>query len=175
MLYYKAACKLGLKVPAALDPQPMEGHVTAAQIAAEMGVDEFQSYFSFAIVRNPWDWQVSLYTFASKSTRHRQHQLVAGFADFNEYLRWRCREEVRFQKSYLYSTEGEQLVDFIGRYENLEADFQSICRRIGVEEELPVLNVSKTKPYQEYYTPETRELVRKIFAPDIETFHYTFE
>jgi hypothetical protein len=40
---------------------------------------------------------------------------------------------------------------------------------------LPYVNMSKEKPYQEYYTYETIELVRKIFAPDIEAFGYDFE
>lgn len=173
-LYYKAARRLGMKVPASLNPQPMAGHVPAAQVAAEMGIEKFKSYFSFAIVRNPWDWQVSLYSYMRKNPKHRQHKLGLEFIDFSEYIHWRCTEEVRFQKDFICDEGGAQLVSFVGHYETLAQDFKTICERIGIQAELPVLNVSKTRPYQEYYTPETIELVRKTFAPDIEWFGYGF-
>jgi hypothetical protein len=172
---YKASRQLDMRIPAVLDPQPMAGHVSAAQVAAEMGVEKFRSYFSFAIVRNPWDWQVSLYTFPQKQKRHRQHELISSFKNFDEYIRWRCAEAVRYQKDFVYDENGNRLVDFIGHYESLQQDFDTICESIGIQAQLPRLNVSKSKPYQDYYTPETKELVSRTFAADIELFGYEFE
>ena len=147
----------------------------ASEIAADMGRDEFDSYFSFAIVRNPWDWQVSLYTYAIGNSDHYQHEKVKNFGSFDRYIRWRCERAVRHQRDFVCAADGEQLVDFVGRYENLQNDFNSICKRIGVAAKLPTLNVSKTKNYREYYDRETRELVGDAFAPDIELFGYEFD
>lgn len=160
------------------DPQPIAPHARASQIADHLGLEIFRKFFSFAIVRNPWDWQVSLYTFMLKDTTHPQHDFIkamgGGNKGFETYIRWRCEHEAMFQCDFVRDSSGRQLVDFVGRFENIEADFAEICRRIGVSVALPRLNVSRSRAYQEYYTDETRELVRRTFAPDIEAFGYDF-
>lgn len=158
-----------------LTPQPYFKHAKASELAAKLGQEIFESYFSFAFVRNPWDWQVSLYAYILKDVGHFQHQRVKGFRDFDEFIRWRCREAKSYQKDFIFSASGEQLVDFVGRFERLEDDFQTICARLGVSARLPKLNVSNTKPYQEYYNKETIELVRRKFQGDIDAFGYEFE
>jgi hypothetical protein len=150
-------------------------HTKAPELINAIGRKTFDSYYSFAIVRNPWDWQVSLYHYMRTSEDHHQHEFAKSFANFDEYIRWRCAEEVRFQKDFIYSAEGELLVDFVGKFENIEDDFKTICSRIGVQALLPKLNVSNTKPYQEFYSEETRELVRSTFDADIKLFGYDFE
>jgi hypothetical protein len=149
-------------------------HLPASELIRRMGETKFDSYFSFAFVRNPWDWQVSLYSFMLKNKHHFQHKLVKGFRGFAEYIEWRCREEVRFQKDFVFSKDGRQLVDFIGRFETLEADFGHVCAQIGIKVTLPRLNESGHRPYQELYTPETQEMVRRAFEPDIKLFNYEF-
>ena len=71
--------------------------------------------------------------------------------------------------------DGNLLVDFIGRFERIDADFQTICSRLGIYSSLPKLNVSKINPYQQYYNEETKELVRRAFELDISFFGYEFE
>ena len=158
----------------ALDPRPYPDHITAPELVEQIGINEFKSYFSFAIVRNPWDWQVSLHEFARKTTIHHQHELTNGFDSFNEYIQWRCTENVRLQKDFTYSKDGQLLVDFIGKFETLETDFEKICSRIGITAALPKLNISNTKPWQNYYDEETKELIRQTFEPDIHLFEYDF-
>lgn len=113
-----------------------------------MGQAKFDSYFSFAFVRNPWDWQVSLYTFMLKNKNHYQHNLAKSFSGFTEYIEWRCREDVRFQRDFVFSKDGKQLVNFIGRFENLEKDFNYICSQIGISVILPKFNQSGHRPYE---------------------------
>jgi hypothetical protein len=174
-LIYKMCKKIRIPLPFALDPQPLPGHSTTSELIRVLGREKFDSYFSFAIVRNPWDWQVSLYSFVLRRPMHPQHDLTSRFKDFEEYLRWRCSEDVHFQKDFICAPDGSQLIDFIGRYENLDREFTAICEHIGIRASLPILNVSKTRPYQDYYTPETIDLVRQTFAPDIDMFGYDFE
>lgn len=165
--------KAGIPSPF-FEPRPLRRHATASQMIEVLGADEFESYFSFAIVRNPWDWQVSFYKYVLKKKKHHQHELIEKLGSFDEYIKWRCENEVRYQKDFIYSESDELLVDYVGRFENLESDFDRICSRIGISVSLPKLNVSNTSPYQGYYTDETRELVREVFASDIERFGYEF-
>lgn len=170
-------------------PQPVhDPHVTASEIIAKIGRETFDSCFSFGIVRNPWDWQVSLYRFALETVVDlppvmaylrglgSERRTYVPLGSFDEYIRWRCNQDVHLQKEFLFSEDGEQLVSFVGRYESLDADFRTICERIGIDATLPRMNESSRQmPYQEYYTPETIELVRRAFAPDVEQFGYEYE
>lgn len=150
-------------------------HITAQSLADQIGIDRFRSYFSFAIVRNPWDWQVSLYTYMLNDSQHFQHELIRSFKNFDEYITWRCTKDPNLQKDFVCNQDGEQLVNRIGRFEYLHEDFQTICARIGIATTLPHLNKSQRRPYQEYYNDKTKELVTQVFKPDIEMFQYEFE
>ena len=73
------------------------------------------------------------------------------------------------------SEDGELLVDFVGRFETIDSDFQKICSRLGILASLPKYNISNIAPYQQYYSEETKELVRSAFEVDISYFGYDFQ
>jgi len=157
----------------------LRGHQTASELIDVLGRQTFDSCFTFAVVRNPWDWQVSLYNFMQKKPTHIQHEAVKKIGSFDEYIRKRCLENCSFQRigtqrDFIYSESDELLVDFVGRFESLQADFESICSRIGVSATLPRLNVYNTRPYRQFYTAETREMVSQTFASDISLLGYEF-
>lgn len=109
-----------------------------------------------------------------KYKSHHQHALVKKLGSFDEYIRWRCDNDIKFQKDFIYSANNKQLVNFVGRFEQLTTDFDFICSKIGIKVDLPTLNVSNTTPFQNYYTDTTAELVQSKFRPDIELFNYKF-
>ena len=174
MAGHKLFKKAGISSPF-FDPQPFHGHITASEMIDSLGREKFNSFFSFAIIRNPWDWQVSLYNYMLKLETHHQHELVKKLGNFEEYIKWRCKNEVRYQKDFIYSENNNLLVNYVGRYEDLNNEFSKICSQIGISTFLPELNVSNKKPYQQFYNDETKELVRRAFEPDIKLFDYEFE
>ena len=69
---------------------------------------------------------------------------------------------------------GEVLVDFVGRFENLEADFHSVCERIRVPKlELEKYGATDHPPFAELYTADMEKTVGEHFAMDIERFGYS--
>jgi len=163
------------RVPSSWSAVRYNSHVGASELVADMGEANFKSYFSFAIVRNPWDWQVSLFSYMRRHFWHHQKKLVHGFGSFEEYIEWRCKHEVRLQKEFIYASDNKCLVSYVGRYENLKQDFDDICDMMNIEARLPHLNASAREPYKHFYTTRTQRLVREAFAPDIELFGYEFD
>ncbi|MGD2171856.1 MAG: aspartyl/asparaginyl beta-hydroxylase domain-containing protein [Gammaproteobacteria bacterium] len=72
----------------------------------------------------------------------------------------------------------------IGRFENLQQDFVSIMRELGVDEAdaiedsfeaMPRINASRHSHYSKYLDDELRDLIAAYDAPIIERFGYRFE
>ena len=142
----------------------------------------FDSLFKFAFVRNPWDLQVS-------SWHHLQRErpeFIQDITDFSSFIRWKLDPErpyqyhidtsIERQTDYLKDLEGTIIVDFIGKYENLQEDYEEACRRIGIKPPpLPHKRQAKDrKNYQKYYDEETAALIAEYFREDIETFGYNY-
>ena len=80
---------------------------------------------------------------------------------------------------FYFDRSGSMGLDFLIRYENLQDDFTSVCRRIGIPpSQLPSL---KTKSrlerhhYSTYYDDRTRDLVAKAYHRHVDHFGYRFE
>ena len=63
--------------------------------------------------------------------------------DFPQFIRWKLDPDrpyqyhvdtsIELQSDYLIDLRGRVIVDFLGRYERLQEDFDEVCRRIGLE------------------------------------------
>ncbi len=65
-------------------------------------------------------------------------------------------------------------MDFIGRMEKIESDWEIIARSISAPINLPHHNKSKHKDYRSYYGPEAIEVIRDLYSEDIDKFGYSF-
>ncbi len=130
---------------------------------------ESKNYFKFSFVRNPWDRLLSFYFFKktdlakikiSDNLSFKDFVLtVKGLPKFNQY-------------SYIESFDNNS---YIGKFENLQQDFDIVCDKIGMSrQQLPHKNKSKHKHYTEYYDDETRQIVAQKYARDIDYFGYEF-
>lgn len=166
--------------------------------------DQFNTYFKFSFVRNPWDRVVSFYKYSHLN-------LLISFDTFV----LKELPKLTNERSYFYATQyeflyhnGEQLVDFIGRFENLQKSFDKVCDILGISEsKLPHTRKRKILPikkrasemykklkrrprllltyrpdpinsldYREYYSmnKNLKERVYDMYKKDIEVFGYSF-
>lgn len=151
-------------------------HRTASMIRDIVSDEIWNSYFKFAFVRNPWDRMVSMYEY-----RVRAKLDIRPGESFEEWI-WTSNEKRKKEPLPLwgpqtawFSMDGENTLDFIGRFENIKRDWEVVCSYIGQSIELPRLNVSERRPYQTYYNSETKELVSEWHKEDIEMFGYRFQ
>jgi len=156
-------------------PQPYADHARAWQICESLGEEYFSEYFSFTFVRNPWDRLLSAYSYALVNKRHGRHKLISSFSGFNDYVRWHCIEDsIGLQSDFVFGNDGRKLLSYVGRVENIEAGIGEIEEAIGIQLRLSKHNVSNTLNYRNVYSKDTRELVARTYAPDIDAFDYSF-
>src|SRR5215203_3898358 len=159
---------------------------------ASLGMDElddWDEYFKFAFVRNPWDRLVSWYSMVTtmpKDGNELWQYVHDNSSTFEEFI-YNCTDEVEIkdgvrysfaynQLDYVTDDNGNLLVDFIGRLETFDKDIREVFRRIGFElEAVPHKNRSCHRHYSAFYTPDTELIVRERFKRDIEYFGYEFE
>lgn len=156
-------------------------HATARETRKELG-STFDRFYSFAFVRNPWDWQVSMYHFLLQETSNPRYELIRAMSGFEEYLEWVLQTKnpypkgaTKLQSDMITDDSGQIIVDFVGRYENLAADFAFVCQKLHIAASLPHLNKSHHRDYRAYYSEHARKLVEIHYQADIELFGYTFE
>lgn len=167
-------------------------HEPALRARAVLG-DEFESFYRFAFVRNPWDRLVSWYAMirqkGAAQPADRLNRLwryvLENSSSFEEFI-LNCTatiNDVDGRKSFLHNQvdyisdqEGRRMVDWVGRYESFAADARAVLDRIGLREvEIPHVNRSRHLHYSAYYTPRTRDVVAERYERDIRAFGYSFE
>ena len=139
---------------------------------------KYKKYFKFTFVRNPWDREVSSYVFFSriglteltfKERLKERANRIGNYFGHKDILR-------QTYNHMITDTHGRYLPDFIGKFENLQSDFDTICDKIGKSRvKLPHYNKTKRLHYSNYYDDETREMVANAYATEIEHFGYKFE
>lgn len=172
-------------------------HLTASEYVGSgyLSPEEFSGFFKFSFVRNPWDRILSEY-------RYRNYFQHLSFRDFvlNKLPKPGWDDKYRHvmpQYDMLHDAQGKLMVDFVGRFESLQQDFDQICGRLGIAESaLPHRNRSdkksrglkrrfrnflymngenRIKQAVQFYDKDVRQAVAEYYRKDIETFGYAFE
>jgi len=148
-------------------------HMSAKQITEKISNDIWKNYFKFCFERNPFDKIISYYWWRVKKKSYE--------GSFHEFCYDLLQGKIKFPPaSELYSINGKIAVDYIGKYESLESDFDFICKKL----KLPICEkLTKEKAsyreseshYNDYYDPETIKIVMNRYKNEIELFHYKFE
>jgi len=173
---------------------PAEWHEDMVVTRTRVSQTFFDNAFKFTFIRNPWDRMYSSYQFICHKKLNTIENIPQEYYKEIGFKRWLMEESfyvpnhiaptpdmIPIQRktlsSWMCDESGNQLVDFVGRFENINEDFSRIIKHIGVPNvTLPKLAPSqRKKDYREAYDNESREFVEIHHKIDIDTFGYTFD
>ena len=155
-------------------------HMAAREMKTLIPADTWNTYFKFAFVRNPWDRLVSWYMMCvqAPSMNNFSRYVKDNAATFDDFLTKTTtgmgERTTRNQLDYVTNDVGEIIVDFVGKYEALEQDFDTVRKKLNLTADLPHVNRSTHDGYRKYYSDETRDIVARRFEKDIRHFGYEF-
>ena len=157
------------------------GHRNVNFYKLHYGEKVFNSLYKFCFVRNPYDRLFSAYTFLKEGGINNQdlefsNSYLQEFISFDEFvLKGLEKEEiinwVHFKPQYTFvCDENDNIVmDFIGKMENLKADFNTVCKHLNIESELKQLNKSAAKKIN--LSEEVKAVIKLKYQKDFNLFY----
>ena len=165
-------------------PHPFhpEKHMDSKSMIELYGKEKWQKYFTFTFVRNPWDRMLSLFLWRKKVKFISKDLKFKNFIMDWDY--WRVYKRIRYENSKRILTSapqsdwfnGELEFDFVGKFENIQNDFDKICEYINFKKvKLPHRYKTEHDHYSLYYDKDMKNEVERFWGKDIELFKYKFE
>lgn len=167
-------------------------HTTAQQLVDHglLSAGQLGRLFVFTTVRNPYDSLVSLWTkkrtsyqpllddpdsWVNRIPGFREDMIFVRDHSFSEWIEWDLGD---CPPRSMYAEFADH-ADAVMRFERLSSDFPRVTRRIGLRRlrELPVWNPTEARgsaDHRDYYTPNARRIVTRVYRPDLERFGYRF-
>lgn len=130
----------------------------------------FEKFFSFTFVRNPFARLISEYFYLKPRlglSENIKKELIFLSSKFqNGIFGNHCMSQSKFINNE---------IDFVGKVENLQEDFNIICDKIKIKRNhLSRKNRTSHEHYSIYYDEELKEIVSKRYKEDLENFNYKF-
>jgi len=159
-------------------------HATPKQLIETelVSIEDWNSYFKFTFIRNPWDRAYSDYLWIMKDRNIKgsfknyiyKDGVFKGVFNDNTNMYYRG-DHLLPQTDFVF---GDYSLDFIGRFENLKKDIEAINKKINFSKEFNIhKNKSKNRHnhYSLFYTNSNKKLVDNIYKEDINDLNYIFQ
>ena len=152
---------------------------------SEYKCNNFDDYFKFTIVRNPYDRLVSAFFYMKEYSKFQ--------SDINFRKKWKLEHDTfesfvieklpvivgnkntrprHFKPQVDFGTAG---LDYIGSFVTMQDDMNFICDEIGIDrQDLPHVNSSNHKRYDEYYNEELLNIVKTLYLEDFNNYEHLF-
>lgn len=163
-------------------------HYTASQYRVIYGRKDFNRFYKFTFVRNPWDRLYSAYSYLkgggwNEDDKNWAKEHLAGVEDFNSFVMdWLTPEKLSShihlwpQSKFICDHKGTPIIDHLGYFETIAEDFTTVQQKLGLPPKtLKHTNASKRISYTDIYSPEAIAKVRELYKQDIENFGYDFD
>jgi len=164
-------------------------HTTANIL--QKSLSNYNDYYSFAFVRNPWDRLFSLYNFLCQKKMNvgvgedwcQIEYKAKGFKWWLMHNEWyppfdRTSNSIPHQKKcqldWLVNEQNDIIVNHIGKFENISESIITLQRKLNIKHTIPKINSTKHGEYRLAYDDEMVEFVNVYHEKDIKKFDYRF-
>ena len=171
------------------------GHATIKEYKNEFADVDFDDFFKFAIVRNPWLRLLSAYSFLKSggrngADRHWSQVNLANISSFDQFAcEWLSPERMssiahlQSQTSFVQTSAASLGVNYIGYFESLAESYAIIRRELitrgfkNIPATMDRYNAGaiKESDYRKSYSQAAIERVSELYGEDITNFGYSFE
>jgi len=164
-------------------------HISTTDVIKKIGIKQFQSCFSFTLVRNPWARIHSLYNHITEKPRKKWDHVLRpykkmGFNNWviNEYEnfilkiypQWCYKGSVQQQIDWISHNKKIQ-ISYVGKFENLSSEFTYLKNKTNNDHcSLRHANRIEHLSYQEIYNQDAINKVKELCKDDIQQWNYTF-
>lgn len=144
-------------------------HMPGSEVREYVGAEVWGSYFRFCIERNPFDRVLSLYWWC-----HRREPRPA----ISDFLRSPQLDLLTQRGIALYTdSRGGVMVDQVLRYEELEAELETVRQRLGLPEALKLPRAKGghrpgQQSWREVFNAADRRFIEQRFEREFELFGY---
>ncbi|HEF2527483.1 TPA: sulfotransferase family 2 domain-containing protein [Campylobacter jejuni] len=165
------------------------GHVRALDYINQ-DKNKFESYFSFAFVRNPFDRMVSAFHYLKKGggndyDKNWANENLKDFDTFEQFVlalqNKNVKDKILFwqhftpQYKFICDENKNILVNFIGKLENINNDFKIVKNELNFDRNLIHSNSSKHEIFSNYYNEKTYNIIAELYKEDFALFDYDLE
>lgn len=110
----------------------------------------------------------------NKSLKIKKHETFKDFCLKFAESGWLKDTHFIPQSELLCDNKKKLLVDFVGKYENLESDLKTISEKIGIKIKISHHRKTNHHNYRNYFDQQTKEIIQNIYKDDLNLFGYSF-
>ena len=146
-----------------------------------VSAQNYHDYYKFTFVRNSWARAYSWYRNVMRGPQHQKKLKVSPDCTFKDFIKYHLDNNwaLESQLDWIRDAQGNIPLDFIGRFENLNQDFEQVCQAIGMDDPtlpklLKVHQGNGAQSYIEAFDAESKDIIAKVFEEEIAYFNFEF-
>jgi hypothetical protein len=144
---------------------------------------KFKAYFKFSIVRHPQTRFCSAFNYLSsfgksEIDRYWYEKYIKSYKNINSFIldgglvkSLKTVEHFIPQSEFIFNKKDQCMVDFIGKFENLQSDINYIFDMLNLKTNLKFINESKVK-VDNVLSKDSISLLNEIYARDYRNLNY---
>lgn len=131
---------------------------------------EFKDYFTFTIIRNPWEGLVTMYLNLQNSQNQSYISNSAKFFNFKDWVIYITEILILSNSHFTCSKHSKKRIDFLIRYESFNQDFKKFCEinKMPYKE----FKIYTTEDYKKYYDKHLIKYLNLFLKIDEENYGY---